>query len=230
MPEGLIDLRLGDWREVLAGFDNCDAVVTDGPYSKETHEGHNRISTSERAKRERARLEYDCLDPQDVVEFVDSWSKRCSGWMVAFTDDVLAPAWRRAYKCAGRYAFAPVVFYSRGSRCRMSGDGPSCWATWIMVSRPKERRFMSWGTLPGGYSGNGNSEHTGGKPLWLMRALVRDYTKPGDLIIDPYAGSATTLLAARAEGRNCVGAEIDPETYEKAKARLSRPHTLEMFR
>jgi site-specific DNA-methyltransferase (adenine-specific) len=62
-----------------------------------------------------------------------------------------------------------------------------------------------------------------------MRALVRDYTKPGDLIVDPCAGAATTLIAAAIEGRRAIGAECDPETYAIAKERIERPFTPDIF-
>jgi site-specific DNA-methyltransferase (adenine-specific) len=54
-----------------------------------------------------------------------------------------------------------------------------------------------------------------------MRQIVADYSAPGDLICDPFAGMATTLLAASAEGRRAVGAEMDPETHRLALARLT---------
>lgn len=49
-----------------------------------------------------------------------------------------------------------------------------------------------------------------GKPSWLMRALVRDYSLPSDLVCDPMAGWGSTLRAALDEGRRAIGAEIDP--------------------
>ncbi len=65
----------------------------------------------------------------------------------------------------------------------------------------------------------------GGKPLWLMRSLVRDYSRPGDLICDPCAGGGTTLLAAATEGRRAVGAEMDPKHYEIARKRFAAGYT-----
>jgi DNA modification methylase len=62
-----------------------------------------------------------------------------------------------------------------------------------------------------------------------MRALVRDYTRPGDLICDPCAGGGTTLLAGVMEGRRAVGAECMPEHYEIARKRLERGFTPSLF-
>jgi len=98
------------------------------------------------------------------------------------------------------------------------------WPT--IASRTLQRAFMSWGAVPGWYrAGIEFNGHIGGKPLALMRAIVRDYSRPGDLVVDPCAGGGTTLLAAAIEGRRAIGAEIDPETYAKAVERLSRPYT-----
>jgi DNA modification methylase len=59
-----------------------------------------------------------------------------------------------------------------------------------------------------------------------MRALVRDYSRKGDLVCDPTAGAATTLIAAATEGRRAVGAEVDPDTYRLAQERIARGFTL----
>lgn len=48
-----------------------------------------------------------------------------------------------------------------------------------------------------------------GKPDWLMRALVRHYSRHGQIVCDPVAGYASTLLAARSVGRKAIGAEMD---------------------
>ena len=59
--------------------------------------------------------------------------------------------------------------------------------------------------------------------------LIRDYTLPGDLIVDLYAGMGTTLIAAAIEGRRATGAEIDPDTYAKAQARIAKGWTPSLF-
>jgi len=59
-----------------------------------------------------------------------------------------------------------------------------------------------------------NNVHPTIKPLKLMRYLVRLVTPPGGTVLDPFAGSGTTLLAAKEENFNAVGIELD-EDYIK---------------
>lgn len=58
------------------------------------------------------------------------------------------------------------------------------------------------------------------KPLDLMRWLVRLVTPPGGIVLDPFAGSGTTLHAARAEGFRAIGIEREPSYLPLIKARL----------
>jgi hypothetical protein len=53
-----------------------------------------------------------------------------------------------------------------------------------------------------------------------MRALVRDYSRPGDLVCDPCAGAGTTLVAAKMSGRRFIGSDIDAAHVAIAQRRL----------
>lgn len=59
------------------------------------------------------------------------------------------------------------------------------------------------------------------KPLDLMRWLVRLVTPPGGLVLDPFAGSGTTLVAAKLEGFRAIGIERDPEAVDICWRRLA---------
>lgn len=59
--------------------------------------------------------------------------------------------------------------------------------------------------------------HPTQKPVNLLKTLIKTFTDPGDVVIDPCAGSGTTLRAARELSRNSFGFEIDRVFYEKAK-------------
>lgn len=63
--------------------------------------------------------------------------------------------------------------------------------------------------------------HTTVKPVALMRWLIRLVTPPGGLVLDPFAGSGTTLEAAVVENFRAVGVELLPEHAELCKTRLA---------
>jgi len=226
------ELKCGRWQDVLADVAHVDHVVTDPPYSARTHEGHNnaedldgKIGRHPRANggfdrsRSRSRIEYEGWQPSDVEEFVDSWAPRVQSWMACLTDSDLQRHYQASYKVNGLTDFQPVPCVVRGMTVRLAGDGPSSWAVYLMVGRTKAAH--GWGTLCGAYDGpQGERLIAGAKSLALMRKIVRDYSRPGDLICDPFAGSGTTLLAAVMEGRNAIGAEMDPGRYQIARERL----------
>jgi site-specific DNA-methyltransferase (adenine-specific) len=68
--------------------------------------------------------------------------------------------------------------------------------------------------------GSARLSHPNEKPVGLMRHLIEVTTKPGDLILDPFAGSGTTLVAAIQSGRQYIGVEISPEHYLTAQRRI----------
>lgn len=221
-----IDLRLGRWQDVLADVTTCDAVICDPPYSARTHEAYREMDEVNRSA-----IEYRAWSDLDVSAFVSAWAPRVTGWMCSLTDHMLIPAWQAAYEAAGLYSFAPLACVESGSRVRLSGDGPSQWSVFLMVARPRTREMQRWGALVGAYvtpqahSRRGQHENNGimgTKPVHLMRAIIRDYSRPGDLVVDPFCGSGTTALAAAMEGRRCITSEEKPEHYKIARKRLDR--------
>ena len=62
--------------------------------------------------------------------------------------------------------------------------------------------------------------HPTQKPVKLLESLIRIFTDSGDVVIDPCAGSGTTLLAAANTGRKSYGFEIKKEFYAGAKNKV----------
>jgi site-specific DNA-methyltransferase (adenine-specific) len=62
--------------------------------------------------------------------------------------------------------------------------------------------------------------HPTQKPVKLLEALIHIFTDPGDVVIDPCAGSGTTLLAAANTGRNAYGFEIKKDFYNIANEKI----------
>jgi site-specific DNA-methyltransferase (adenine-specific) len=67
-----------------------------------------------------------------------------------------------------------------------------------------------------------NSKHPTVKPLALMRYLCRLVCPPDGIVLDPFCGSGTTLEAARLEGFQAIGCELNPEYIADCKERLAQ--------
>ncbi len=215
-------LRLGPWQDALAYVERVDAVITDPPYSRRVHDGDAAKSEADGATRRM--LDYNNWTPDDVVDIVSAWAPRTRRWMVCMTSHDLIGAYEAAYEAAGWRAFAPVPWVCPGASVRLAGDGPASWTCYVMVARPRTAAAAAWRALPGAYVvGRDRSEvgRYGGKPIELMRQIVRDYSDPGDLVCDPCAGLASTLIAAVQMGRRAIGAEVDPEVHTSATERIA---------
>lgn len=70
----------------------------------------------------------------------------------------------------------------------------------------------------------GGIAHPTVKPLDLMRWLVRLVTPPGGVVLDPFAGSGTTLEAAIVEGFRCIGIEREADYLPLIDQRVARAH------
>ncbi len=64
--------------------------------------------------------------------------------------------------------------------------------------------------------------HPTQKPEGLIRRLIRVSSAPGDIVLDPFAGSGTTCAAAETEGRRWIGIERDAAFAEIARRRCNR--------
>ena len=63
--------------------------------------------------------------------------------------------------------------------------------------------------------------HRWQSPVPVLRALIRAHSRPGDLIVDPFAGGGSTLVVAQQLGRRSIGYEIDLAAFELAQKNLS---------
>jgi DNA modification methylase len=97
----------------------------------------------------------------------------------------------------------------------------------VQLGRFGRNRTNVW-NYPGfnGFARNGSKDaavsHPTVKPIALVSDAILDSTKRNDIVLDPYIGSGTTILAAERTGRRCFGIEIDPLYVDTAVDRWQR--------
>ncbi len=67
----------------------------------------------------------------------------------------------------------------------------------------------------------GNRLHKQQTPIQLLLRIILSSTNPGDVVLDPFAGSGTTLVVSQQLGRKSIGVEIDATNVEIIQNRLS---------
>jgi DNA modification methylase len=97
----------------------------------------------------------------------------------------------------------------------------------VQLGRFGRSRTNVW-TYPGanGFARKGTEDllalHPTVKPIALVADAILDCTKRDDIVLDPFIGSGTTILAAERTGRRCFGIEIDPIYVDTTIARWER--------
>lgn len=91
----------------------------------------------------------------------------------------------------------------------------------LIWTKRKHRRLVLrhlWHGLASGKEGRGRL-HANQKPTALLREILTRWTKRGDVVVDPYAGSGSTLIACEQTSRVCLAMEIDPRYCDVIRAR-----------
>lgn len=194
----------------------ADLLHVDAPYSARTHDAHGRsgddVAGLSRPSKAPAPVPYAGWSGEDVAKMCGNWVEHVAGWATTITDHTLAPFWENEFGLSDRYVFAPLPWVETGSRIRLAGDGPSSWTCWAIVARPRHAPYAKWGTLRGAYiypAERRDGRIIGGKHLRGTCEFISDYSRRGDLVLDPCLGGGTTAIASRMTGRRCIGIEKD---------------------
>ena len=123
-------------------------------------------------------------------------------------------AWRAAgFRIVGHFVF-PKRYTSATRLLRYQHE---C-AYLLAKGFPKEPAYIIGDVIDWTYSGN--KLHPTQKPLSVLLPLVETFSTPGALVLDPFAGSGSSLAAARMLGRDYLGVELDAEYHQIASQRL----------
>ncbi len=208
-------LHIGDCLDPVTGlaslaYKSVDHVITDPPYGVEFgYSDHDDDASTHPA--------FVASFMQHVLRLPSACALVFSGTAQAF--EYPAPKWMCAWIKPG----------STG-RSRLGGF---CEFEPILVyGKPRKRVYHDYTSLPSAANlstiGIG---HPCPKPIGLMEWCVRNFTDPGETILDPFAGSGTTGVAAIRLGRKFIGWEKDEKYHRIAMKRLTAAREqIEMFK
>jgi len=126
-----------------------------------------------------------------------------------------------AYRAAGFRVAAHFVFPKRyTSKTRFVRYQHEC-AHLLVKGTPWLRDENAIGDVID-WTYSGNKLHPTQKPISVLIQLIEAFSSPGDLVLDPFAGSASTLAAARMLGRRWLGVEIDERYHSIATQRMGQ--------
>ncbi len=236
------DLRMGDCLDPITGLasladKSVDHVICDPPYEAEAHTKGRRIADPRTGRIREAPISFAAMVNRD--EAARAMSRVCRGWTMAFCQVEAVAAWRASLEAAGSKWRRAGLFIKPNGMPQLTGDRPAqCYETIAIAWSGEGKSSWNGGGKRAIYEhvvkGNFSREprfHETEKPEELMEALVRDFTRPGDTVCDPFSGSGTTGVAAIRMGRKFIGWEKDPKYHAIAMKRLTAAREqIEMFK
>ena len=155
------------------------------------------------------------------VEFTASLWEWAARWCVVFCSIEMLGAYRER---AGEAWVRGGIWRRPDGAPQISGDRPGQPGEGIAILHREGRKRWNGGGHHAFYevgTVKHNRVHPTQKPEQLLTKLVEDFTDPNDLILDPFAGSGTTGVAAKRLGRRCILIEREEKYCEIAARRLS---------
>lgn len=227
--DDLVTLYNDDCGETLVSLPDgsFDAVITDPPYGERTHTMAR--SSSQHAPAGGRALsgsaaKFGSLTEEQVGLYLAECGRISRGWVVATIDYHHAFAFE-SNPPEGLRLLRIGVWLKRNPMPMLSGDRPAQgWEAIAYLHRADRKPSWNGGGSAGNFYTNTEQSigHPTAKPLGIVSQFVRWFTPPRGTVLDPFAGSGTTLVAAKAEGRRAVGIEIDRTYCDLAVSRLAQ--------
>lgn len=220
-----MDLRLGDCLEGMKALadKSVGVTITDPPFDKKTH-----------SRGGAAVKRYDGGPAIGVIPFAPlgpaapiakQIARITQRWALVFCAVRQIEEWSRSFEDEDWNVPRVLIWNKPDASPQFSGDRPGHGYETIVLAHPVGHTRWNGGGMKGVYECNRIDRDSGflhptQKPLTLMEAFVSDFTDPGELVCDPFAGSGTTAVACKRLGRRFIGWEKDPKFHAAAVKRI----------
>ena len=229
----------GDCTEVLPTLGAVTHCISDPPYEADAHTKARRTlkgGGSQLARKFEVRridapigIDFSAMDPATRAALATYCGEHVERWSMAFCQIEAVGTWRAAFEAAHLDWVRGMFWHKPNGSPQFTGDRPAQAGECIALAHPKRKKRWNGGGSRGFFEfnlehatggGEGPNEHPTMKPLALMLRLVELFTDPGDLVLDPFAGSGTTGLACVRLGRRFVGIERQEKYFRLSCERL----------
>lgn len=168
------------------------------------------------------------LSPKLLALCAREFQRISTDWAVLFCDEDLVEPWKRGMKKVELPYIRQGLWIKLKGPPQVSGDRPAHWHEFILMFHPLGKKEWNGGGHCGLYLHVpvGDPDLASVKPLGLMLELVRDFTDPATRddpmvdVLDPFAGTGTTLEACRLMGRKAIGIEQNRALCERIVKRV----------
>jgi len=213
-----IEIHHGDCRAILGALPPVDHVMTDPPYGGDTHAGARTGSAHQNS----VLVDFEATDARAIAYTLEL--VRLKRWAILTCDWQHVLPLKEHPPVGWRFVRHGAWIKPNGTP-QFTGDRPAQGWEAVAILHAGISGRMRWngGGLPAVWMHNKVvGDHPTGKPESLLREWITQFTDPGDLILDPFMGSGTTLVAAKRLGRRAIGIEIEEHYCEIATRRLAQ--------
>ncbi|MEO1723449.1 MAG: DNA methyltransferase [Pseudomonadota bacterium] len=204
------DIIHGDATKLLTDVPagSLDLVVTDPPYL---------VNYRDRSGRG---LKNDD-NPDGVLPVFAPLARamRPDSYAVCFAGWSALPQFSAAWDAAGLRIVSQIVWAKRYASRRGYTEYRHETAYVLAKGNPRKPSNPLPSVMDWVYSGN--RRHPTEKAVEVIAPLIRSFSKPGDLVCDPFSGSGSTSVAAALAGRRYLGFDLDAQHVATARARLA---------